>query len=168
MLINFFASELQQTSKRKRFGICDSQPPPHIPAFLDEKDGGKWIAIVINEYQLEILFIPIDNCIELRREDGKMDNRCDGLLSYSPSTVIFIELKKRTDGNAWIKEGDNQLRQTIKHFERTEEAISFTTKRAYIANSKKPKFRINQTGRMEQFHRDTGYILRIENRIIIE
>ena len=168
MCVNFFASEYQQRTRRKLFGLCDNPPPPPSPAYLDEINGRKWIAVVINEYQFEVLFIPVDNNIELRKADGMMDNRCDGLLSYLLSTVIFIELKQRTDGSAWIKEGENQLRQTIKHFERTKEAISFRRKRAYIANCKRPQFRINQTNRMDKFHRDTGYILRIENRIILD
>ena len=168
MSVNFFSPECRQISKRKLFGLCDNPPPPHTPAYLDEKNGEKWIAVVENEYKFEVLFIPVDNCIELRRNDGEMDNRCDGLISYNNSTIIFVELKQRADDSKWIKEGDAQLRQTIKHFEQTEEAASFSKKRAYIANNRRPKFRTNQTNRMDKFHNETGYLLRIENRILLD
>jgi len=166
MSINFFASEYQQVTNKKLFGLCDNPPPTQTPAYLDEKNGSKWIAVVDNEYKFEVLFIPVDNCIEIRKNDGKMDNRCDAFLSYN-STIIFVELKQRL-GSEWIREGDKQLRSTIKHFEQTEESTNFNIKRACIANSKKPKFRTSQTIRMNKFYKDTGYILRIENRILLE
>jgi len=166
MNVNFFDSEFQQVSNKKRFGLCDDPPPAQTPAYLDEKDGRKWIAVVVNEFKFNVLFIPVDNCIELRKKDGRMDSRCDALLSYN-STIIFVELKQRV-GNDWIKEGDKQLRSTIKHFEKTEDSTNFHTKRACIANSKKTKFRTSQATRMNKFHKDTGYILRIENRISLE
>ena len=43
-----------------------------------------------------------------------------------------------------------------------------TKKKAYIANSEKPKFRESQKRRMDEFLTDTGYVLRIENRIILD
>jgi hypothetical protein len=57
MRINF----LNITTNKKRFGICDDTPPPHKPAYLDETDGKKWIAVVENNHNLNITFVPIDN-----------------------------------------------------------------------------------------------------------
>lgn len=166
MSINFFELQCVQVSWNKLFGLCDDQPPPNKPAYINENDGKKWIAVVNNERKLEVKFVAIDNCISIKKSNGKPENRCDGLLTYD-STVIFIELKQRTD-NKWMQEGDRQLRKTIIHFEKTDESQTFNVKKAYIANSKNPKFKTSQIQRMDKFFQDTGYVLRIENRIVIE
>jgi hypothetical protein len=166
MPINFLESKYQNTTNKKRFGLCDDVPPPHKPAYLDEKNGKKWIAVVNNEYRFLLLFVALDNSIDLKKDNGKKDKCCDALLSYN-STMIFVELKQRTDSE-WIKDGEKQLRQTIKHFELSEDAQRYPNKKAYIANSKCPKFRTTQKMRMDKFYGETGYVLRIENRINIE
>jgi len=167
-MINFFPDEHKSHSSKKRFGICDTPPPPSLKAYIDEANGQDWIAVVDNYYQDEITFIPIDNCIEILRADSKMDNRCDGLLYYG-KTVIFVELKTSGARNKnWIDHGQEQLRVTIGHFENSFEAEDFDVKKAYIANNAKPLFRSSMVGRMDNFFLDTGYVLRIENRINID
>ncbi|MDR1882517.1 MAG: hypothetical protein LBR26_07010 [Prevotella sp.] len=167
-MINFFPEEHKQVSKKKRFGICDTPPPPAQKAYIDEANGQNWIAVVENFYQDSVTFTPVDHCIEIKRPDETMDNRCDGFLYYD-TTVIFVELKQRNEvGSKWIKEGDNQLRVTIRHFENTPQAKGFKIKKACISNSAKPLFRFFQAERMDRFFSDTGYTLRIENRIHID
>lgn len=165
MSINFFEQQCKQVSRNKLFGLCDDPPPPNKPAYINENDGRKWIAVVNNEKKLEIKFVAIDNCITITKSNGKLESRCDGLLIYN-STVIFVELKQRTD-KKWVQEGEKQLRKTILHFEKTDESKDLNIKKAYIANSKSPKFKTSQIQRMDKFFEDTGYVLRIENRIII-
>jgi hypothetical protein len=169
MSVDFFTSVYQRTSNKKRFGLCDNPPPPHTPAYLDETDGRKWIAVVENEFLYEVLFVPIDNNIELRKANGHKDKCCDALLAYD-ATIIFVELKQRVGKKSkdWITDGYEQLRKTIKHFENTEASANFSVKKSYIANSEQPKFRKGQMERMDNFLKDTGYVLRIENRIILE
>jgi len=97
-----------------------------------------------------------------------MDQRCDGMLAYN-STVIFVELKERkASGTKWVIDAVNQLRASINHFESTVESDDYTIKKAYVANSEHPKFKESQARRMEQFLVETGYVLRIQNRIILE
>lgn len=164
-MIDFFPEAHIQVTDKKRFGICDIPPPPAQKAYIDNSNGESWIAIVDNFYEDSISFIPIDNCIEIRRLDGTMDNRCDGFLYYGV-TVVFVELKQRSEkGNRWIREAEHQLRVTIGHFEKEEKSKSFSVKKAYIANSGQPYFRSSQAVRMDQFFMDTGYSLRIENLI---
>jgi hypothetical protein len=162
---SFFDSPKQYVSNKKTFGLCDKEPPPHLPAYLDEKNGKEWIGVVDNLYQSRIRFVALDNCIKLLKPDGKQDNCCDGMLDYN-ATVIFAELTTRTD-KKWRKEKDKQLRATIEHFEKTTDANIYTTKRAYIANNSRPKFKTSYEIQANKFWKDTGYILRIQNRIII-
>ena len=170
MEIDFFNSQCKSVSNKKLFGLCDEQDNKE-PAYLDEENGAKWIAVVENEELKEIHFIAIDNCIDIWRDEVRkeMDNRCDGMLWYE-ATIVFVELKDREskkDKNAWVEEGEKQLRRTIEYFEKTEQSGKFTEKRAYIANKAHPKFKGSQLVRMKRFQEETGYTLRIENRIKI-
>ncbi|MFT3678644.1 MAG: hypothetical protein QM791_00140 [Ferruginibacter sp.] len=165
MIINFFEAGCQTFSDRRTFGLCDDPPPARNPAYIDEYNGAIWIAVVENEPGYDVTFTAIDNCITVERPDGTMAQRCDGLLTYN-TTAILVELKQRAaKGNQWVTDAESQLRETIVYFEREDESNQFNTKRAYIANSEHPKFKESQMGRMDRFLTDTGYILRIENRI---
>ncbi len=166
MILNFVEAACQDISDRRLFGICDNIPGRR--ARIDEFDGRIWIAVVVNEVRYHVTFTAVDNCIEIRRPDGLMDKRCDGFLFYN-TTIIFVELKERgAIGNAWVIDGEEQLRTTISYFEDTENAEDYTMKKAYIANSEHPRFKESQIRRMNQFYTDTGYVLRIENRIILD
>jgi hypothetical protein len=163
---SFFDSQNQYISNKKTFGLCDKEPPPHVPAYLDESNGHKWIAVVDNFSQDTVTFVALDNCIELKRPDGKPDKCSDGMLSYN-TTVIFVELTMRTDSK-WRKEKHEQLGATIKHFEDTKDSAKYKIKKAYIANSCSPRFKTSYETRTNRFYQETGYILRIQNRIVIE
>jgi hypothetical protein len=164
----FFLEKCQTQSKKKRFGLCDDPSPLKNPAYIDEQDGAKWIAVVHNEERYEVVFTAIDNCIDLKKEDGNMEKRCDGLLIHD-TTVTFVELKQRHQrGSEWVKDAEKQLKTSIAFFEKEEIAATMTTKKAYIANSEHPKFKESQINRMNNFLEQTGYLLRIENRITLD
>jgi hypothetical protein len=168
MSVNFSEAKCQCITENKLFGICDDPPPPQKQAYIDEEEGAKWIAVVVNEDKQEVTFTAIDNCIEIRSKNGKMAKRCDGVLTFD-STIAFVELKERDEkGNKWVKDAEKQLRSTISCFEESKEAENYKIKRAYIANRDKPKFKVSQKDRMDQFLLETGYVLRIENRIILD
>lgn len=78
MSINFSDVNCQTFSDRKIFGLCDDPLPDSNPAYIDEEDGGKWIAVVENDDRCEITFTAIDNCIEIKRTDGKPAKRMPG------------------------------------------------------------------------------------------
>lgn len=167
MNMSLLEERCQTSSSKKIFGLCDLPAPSTKPAYIDEENGGEWIGVVVNEYLCKVTFTAIDHCIDIHSPDNAQPKRCDGLLTYDDA-AIFVELKDRsTKGNNWVKEAELQLRSTIHHFERTADAEDFRKKKAYIANSTRPKFKKSQTQRMEKFQIDTGYVLRIENRIIL-
>ncbi|NCU05226.1 MAG: hypothetical protein GXC73_14700 [Chitinophagaceae bacterium] len=167
MSINFSEAKCQTFSRRKLFGLCDDPPPASKAAYIKEGDGGSWIAVVVNDDEYDVTFTAIDNCIEIKRPDKKMAKRCDGMLTYN-SNVVFVELKQRGGKGAdWVKDAEEQLRTTIGYFELEDEAENYETKEAYIANSERPKFKSSQAVRMDKFLEETGYVLRIMNRIIL-
>lgn len=169
MEIDFFKSQCQSASNKKLFSLCDEQDNKG-PAYIDENNKNNWIVEVENKEQKEVHFVAIDNCIEIRRDDvTKMEKRCDGMLWYETS-IVFVELKDRVskkNTNAWVKAGEKQLKRTIEYFEKTEQSNNFREKRAYIANKAHPIFKESQLQRMKSFKQETGYTLRIENRIKI-
>ncbi len=172
MSINFFEAKCQYITEKTLFGLCDDSSQiknqTQKQAYLDEENGAKWIAVVDNGYNQQVTFTAIDNYIEIKSEKGKMVKRCDGVLTFD-ATVAFVELKERVEKKPrWIKDAEMQLRSTIGYFEKSEEAQDYKTKKAYIVNNQRPKFRESQIDRMDQFLTETGYVLRIENRIIID
>ena len=93
MQVDFFSNPNKTSSNKSKFGLCDdvaSENCPKNPAYIDEYDNDKWTAIITNTDQKIAIFYPIDNCIEIRRPNGEMDNRCDGLLKYD-GNLIFVE-----------------------------------------------------------------------------
>ncbi|MBN8651497.1 MAG: hypothetical protein KF763_04835 [Cyclobacteriaceae bacterium] len=166
MSVNFLAPTCQDISDKKVFGLCDDRPQQR--AYLDETDGAKWVAVIANELRHTVTFTAVDHCITILKADGTMHKRCDGLLTYD-NVVLFVELKERGGkGTNWIAEGYEQLRTTISHFEASDLPVLYTIKKAYIANGQRPKFRFTQTERMERFFQETGYVLRIERRIVLD
>lgn len=170
---SFFDSKHQYVSSKKTFGLCDDTPliapKDYIPqpAYLDETDGSKWIAVVANDAQINVKFVALDYCIRLLKSNGITQDRCsDGMLTYD-STIIFVELTTATHNN-WKKDKDAQLRITIDHFEKTIDADNYQIKKAYIANSNHRVSSTSYQQRMDTFLNDTGYDLKIQNRIEIE
>ncbi|HLP87572.1 MAG TPA: hypothetical protein VK184_03065 [Nostocaceae cyanobacterium] len=96
-----------------------------------------------------------------------MSSRCDGMLTYD-GKIIFVELKQRNYTNSvWIEEAEKQLRKTIAVFIQDYDLDSYKSKKAYIANNKKPQFQYSHKERMQKFRTDTGFILLIQNTIKI-
>ncbi len=134
MSVNFLNEDCQSYTQEVRFGICDddNKKPAYIATGPNEKE---WIATVVNKQPKVITFTAIDNCIEILREDGNMESRCDVMMIYE-NNIIFVELKdKRED---WRTLGINQIEITLTHFisNHTEYYKSFKKKRAYVANRK--------------------------------
>jgi hypothetical protein len=167
---NFFEVKCQTQIHRQKFGICDPSSPSEDPAYLDIENPSQWIAIVENSQEIEVTFTAIDKCIEIRKADESSgrDKRCDGMLTYS-NCLIFVELKERSVPNGvWVGDGEKQLRNTILIFLENCSIDDYLSKRAYIANNKKPNFQTSQAERMEKFRRETGFRLIIQNTIKIE
>ncbi|MBE8993061.1 hypothetical protein [Microcystis aeruginosa] len=169
MKINFFDKKCQSQTHRHEFGICDPPFPPETPAYLDTENPSDWIAIVENSQEIEVTFTAIDKCIEIRKVDGNgMDKRCDGMLTYV-NCLIFVELKERKGKNSgWVGDGEEQLRNTIRVFIENHGIEYYSSRKAYIANNKKPTFQTSQTERMEKFRQETGFRLIIQNIVKID
>jgi len=96
-------------TKAKRFGLVDAEDQSPTTVSFDNDD--RWNATVINNHSIEILFTAIDNCIEIWRDGGEMESRCDAMLRYGV-TLLFVELKNKR--GLWQSEGLQQIEATMK------------------------------------------------------
>lgn len=164
MSINFLTENCKHSSRNKKFGLCDlvdADGNTGAPAYIDNANRENWIATVLNDYEEDIYFYAIDNCVNFTAQVKK----CDGVLILNDK-IAFVELKSRTGkASQWISEAEEQLRTTINHFIQENDTTAYTDKRAYIANNKSPRSRVSQAERMDRFYQTTGYVLFIEARI---
>lgn len=165
MSINFFEASCKTESNTNEFGLCDDPPPAENPAYINEDDFSKWIAIVDNPDNKDVDFYAIDHCVEILREDGTKENRCDGILHYD-NNLTFVELKDRT-GSGWLGKGRKQLTTTIEAFSKTHDINNYTKVEAYISNNLRPRSNSNYIIDIQKFKDATGLILNIEQKISI-
>ena len=162
MQVNFFYATHAQTTNATNFGICDDQN--RTPAYIDETNTDNWVADVRNTSEKTINFYPIDYCVETLRQDGTMDNRCDGMMKYDDK-LIFIELKDR-DNQGWLGHGLKQLKSSIGHFEKAHpNLLSSLTIKAHLCNKQRPSAARSYNIIRARFKDDTGYTVDI-NRVI--
>lgn len=168
MQVDFFNNPNKATTQKSRFGLCDDVAPvncPHTPAYIDESDEDKWTAVVANTERKTVTFYPIDNCIEILRPNGEMDNRCDGMLEYAKN-LIFVELKDRKNAG-WVAEGLNQLKITILNFKAYHNADDYNSITARLCNKQRPSAVTSCNIDKEKFKTETGYNVFVDRNINI-
>ncbi len=167
MSVDFFKAECQVLTKEKRFGLFDAEDTSPVQIKLvDEKS---WNAIVINDNCVELIFTAIDNCVEMLRDDGEMDSRCDAMLIYN-NTLLFIELKNKRD--SWQSLGLSQIEATIKRMIVEHQVFynGFAKRKAIVANAKYrfPCFQEVNLEQREYFMKNYKTRIQFEAEIIIK
>lgn len=165
MSIDFFDTTHKTSSNSLEFGLCDDLPKQ--PAYIDNNihnKVSKWIGIVNNLNAKNVDFYPIDNCLEIKRPNGELESRCDGML-HQDNNLIFVELKDR--GSNWLKKGCEQLVKTINVFKIYHDISNYSKIEAYVCNKQKPLFNTGNITHIQKFKDDTGSILNIKQIIDI-
>lgn len=148
MKVDFYDENCQSDDiDHQLFGICDDENGER--AYVSVDQDSQWIARVMNPSQLSMTFTAIDNCIAILRDNGEMENRCDGMLTY-PNHIIFIELKNQRTGG-WISNGLDQIETTIRHFMANHKLADIKHKRAFVANKRKLYFHVLDSVRKRHF-----------------
>jgi len=93
MSADFSKPECRRITIEPIFGLCDDNNK--LPAYLDSVNKALWVATVVNSKQKEITFTAIDNCIQVLRETGDIESRCDVMLT-SDVCLYLVELKKQS------------------------------------------------------------------------
>jgi hypothetical protein len=162
-MTDFFKSTCQTKTNAALFGICDDNNQPEAPAYLNDTNSKTWTAEVRNDQKIEVTFTAIDNCIPIFRENGEMESRIDGLLTYNSDRLIFVELKIVRE--SWIPGGIQQLENTIELFSAQNDLSSYKKRRAFLANKKHPRFKFSHKETMQVFKNKTGVRLIISANI---
>lgn len=163
MSIDFFKKGCKNSSTKLKFGLCDDDSEPDNPAYIDEINKSDWLAEITNPNSITVDFYAVDKCIEIRRQDGSMEKRCDGMLHYE-NKLIFVELKNRTF-SGWVADGREQLTTTYNVFKSNPGNSLFTEIEGYICNKQRPVATGNHMIQIQRFRNDTGLKLNIQ-RII--
>lgn len=93
------------------------------------------------------------------RDDGQKESSCDGMILYNDdSSICFVELKDvRTSG--WISDAIDQLKETIKVFNKNHDYHNFSDRTAYAANCCHPNFQTSCRERLQEFRSQTHFRL---------
>lgn len=158
MAIDFFQAKCQSKTNEKVFGIYDTPPASLV---FDNSD--EWHAWVDNPIAKEITHTAIDDCLNIRRNEGE---RCESMLTYD-DVLTFIELKDR-DGGRWAGKARDQLKNTITLFKRDADMALYTKLYGHIANKQRPHFKAGGKNFSQQFEDETGFILRVSDVIKID
>lgn len=164
MPVDFFSNNHRSTLSDKEFGLCDDTDSSILvsyPAYTDTINKDKWIAIINNSNGDTINFYPIDAVVDLRKDDGNLDCRCDAMLHIikpNGNSIIFIELKDRYS-KGWISKATQQLLTTLKHFKYHHHNLINIIAYCCISNKQKPVFSNSYKSEMLKFHTESKQIL---------
>lgn len=147
MPIDFDEKYCQSNTAAEKFGLIDNEDS--TPARICFDDNEKWNATVVNKNAIPLIFTAIDHCIEIFRDDGNMESRCDGMLNYKDN-IIFVELKNV--GGGWITEGIEQLEKTIEIYKENHDLAVLRKRRAVVANRRHPNFHTISNEIMQRFY----------------
>lgn len=165
MSIDFFKTACQTITNQQKFGICDDEDiSEKTPAYINTNDESRWIAVVLNEHSKDILFTAIDNCIDVFRENGEMESRCDVMLTCENS-LILVELKNKASD--WKASGIDQIEATLIRLIENHETYyySFKKRKAYVANRRHPRFQVIDNEIMRRFSKEYKIWLDIQATI---
>jgi hypothetical protein len=140
------------------FGLIDAVPI----AKTDTANTNTWVATVKNPALLPLTFTAIDGGVI---PTDAPPERCDGMLT-SDEHLFFIELKRQKDD--WISKAKAQLESTIKLFIENHGQPQQKRKKAYICNTKHPKFHILGQAEKRLFFTTYKFRLDIQAEIVVK
>lgn len=167
MSVQFLKADCQTTTGAMKFGLYDAEDKTPVKIiFTDEEI---WNATVLNCNSKEILITAIDNCIDVFKQNGEMDTRCDCLLTYG-NTILFVELKNKR--GSWQSEGLAQIENIAKIMisENPTFYNQFTKRKAIVANRKyqSPAFQESNKEQRQEFWSKYRMRIQFETTIDIE
>jgi hypothetical protein len=164
MSVNFFNSDCSENPRSETlFGICDEGNK----AYTDILNPDNWIAIVINENEIDITFTAIDQCFKILKENSKdQESLCDGMLTFKDA-LYLIELKDQMTGG-WLPDAIGQLKNTIKLLDK-DDLSTIKFKKAFACNKKhSPRFNSSINELNKRLFRKYGFRIEIQSKIKIK
>ena len=165
--MDFFDAKYDKESARNdiHFGIIDRETEPYARTTTDHADD-PWDAVVNNQSNKNLHFIPIDKNI-VKREKGNKKKSCDGMLyKIDNSFLAFIEIKNRKKSD--FAHACKQLASTIELFAENHKIKSFRKRLAFIADHRRPKFQYTHSSEMNEFRSKNHFRLLYQNTIEVK
>ena len=163
-MIDFFDSKYLTEPARadSQFGICDNG---RLAYTTTQGDTAKWIAVVSNEDQRTLQFVPVDHNIVVYNAKGEEMSQCDGML-YAEGNLwlVFVELKDKTRLRYKPYE---QLESTIQLFLANHDYKLFSKRFAYAVNRKHPQFAHSRKDEMQTFYNRYKFRLLFQRNIVV-
>jgi hypothetical protein len=163
--MNFFNSECQTAGiTAARFGLCDDEVGE--AAYVDYDNETVWIATVVNQRGVVLIFTAVDKCV-IKHGEQTGRGRCDVMLT-SAEHLYFVELKSaRCADNA---HGKSQLVSTIQFFKEhhSKRLAEFKHRKAFLCNNKKrARFVVIDNEEQTRFFREYGFRLDLQNEVLM-
>jgi hypothetical protein len=155
MAIDFLGGDCSSYSSSQVFGLKDDMP--NVPARITEDTADLWVAVVHNPSEHNAQFIGVDNCVEVIRENGEEESRCDGIL-VADGNLVFVELKTGLS-RGWFGEGLAQIEATMRVFFQNHHRSDFRVVRAQVCNSSHPRSAVGRASTLEAFFDRTGILV---------
>lgn len=162
---NFFILQINEPIRNdKLFGLCDDDN--NLPAYSDNSEPEKWIAIVSNPSQRLVQFYPIDNVVICLNSANQQESLCDGMLTFD-DRLFLVELKERGRKQDWRSKAKKQLINTIKLLteHNPQELQYYSVFKAYICNKTLPKFEettIAEKNEFRELSKQLGIRIRLD------
>jgi hypothetical protein len=167
MSVEFFKEDCRYSTNEMKFGLYDAENSSSVRIKLTDED--IWNATVLNSTGKNILVTAIDNCVDIFRQNGEMDNCCDCMLTYD-TTILFIELKNKR--NFWQSEGLAQIENVVKIMiaEIPDYYNNFKKRKAIVANRRHrfPAFQESNPEQRQLFWSKYKMRIQFETEIIVK
>ncbi|TAE49727.1 MAG: hypothetical protein EAZ89_13760 [Bacteroidetes bacterium] len=162
MNMDFFSDSCREAPRtEQKFGLCDDIPGGR--AYSDHSDPAKWLATVVNQNEIAVVFTAIDKCV-IQDHDEPGRGRCDGMLT-ADHLLYMVELKDRTP--PWQADAIQQLESTILFLKEHHDIQAFTYKKAFACNKQSGKFVTLDNEANLRFFRKHGFRLDLQSDILI-
>lgn len=165
MSVDFLNSPCREASRNDElFGLCDDQN--NTRAYSDVANQFNWIANVINDDQVDVVFTPIDNCIVVHKPGTQdQESLCDGML-ISDNSLFLVELKDQITGG-WLPKASEQLEITLNLLLASHNLSGFRYKKAFQCNKKHRAFKTIDNEENLRMFRTYGFRWDTQGKIVI-
>jgi hypothetical protein len=162
MSLDFFQDKCQEPALNNvEFGLCDDQNGKK--AYTDTVDRAKWIAIVKNDTQRNIVFTAVDKCV-LFDHEYKGRGRCDGMLT-TDTHLYLVELKNQDP--PWRSHAIDQLDSTIKFLLDNHDLSQYKKRKVFASNKKRDAFVVIDNEFNKNFYKRTTFRIDIQAEIVV-
>jgi hypothetical protein len=161
--MNFYDSAYQELPTTDAlFGLCDDRKGR--VAYIDKTNRNKWIAIIHNKKNINLLFTAIDKGV-IKDDEEPERGRCDGMLA-SNEHIYFVELKDQRKN--WISDSITQLESTIQFFIANHDIAIYKHKKAFACNKRHPQFKKTENELNLHFFKTYGVRLGLQADIVFQ